>query len=141
MAKFRLDRVIEIKNKIADDKKKSLEMALLALRNADEAIRSLDAALNEGYESMASPMGGSDFSVLRDFLFSLDARKAELLMERERINARLAVIRGELFELAKELRMLDTLKAKAVERERKLQGRREQKAMDAIALRSDERKP
>jgi flagellar export protein FliJ len=141
MAKFRLDRVIEIKNKIADDKKKSLEMTLLALRNADEAISAVDAALNEGYETMAAPMGGSDFSVLRDFLFSLDARKAEFLKEREQIKASLAVIRGELFELARELRMLDTLKAKAMERERKLQGRREQKAMDAIALRSEDRKP
>ena len=112
------------------------------MRNTDDAVADLDAAMKEGYETMgASPMVGSDFTVLRDFLFSLDARKAALLAERARISAELDALRAQLFELAKEMRMLEKLKSKALEREKKELNRREQKIMDDMALRAEERKP
>lgn len=138
MAKFRLERVIEIKNRLMDDKKRDLERELSALAQTNEAIESVGDEIKANYETMAAPMGGGDFSVLRDFLFHLEIRRDDLLKQRDRITEKLAVIRAELVELSKEMKMLETLKAKALERERKLLNRREQKALDEMALRTGE---
>jgi flagellar export protein FliJ len=140
MAKFRLQRVIEIKNRIMDDKKKEMELATSALYRIDETIAEVEATTTRSYETMSAPMGGSDFSVLKDFLFSLEVRKEELVKERAEAVEKLHVIKTALIELAKEIKMLDTLKAKALERERKLLNKKEQKIMDEIALRSPDRK-
>jgi flagellar export protein FliJ len=141
MAKFRLERVIEIKNRLRDDKKKDLEREMSALANANGAIESVGTEISTNYETMgAAPMGGSDFSVLRDFLLHLEIKRAGLLVERERIGERLTIIRAELLELAKEVNMLETLKAKAFEIERKLLNRKEQKNLDEMALRSNGRR-
>ncbi len=137
MPKFRLDRIIEIKNKVMDDKKADLERTLAALERVRQAIASVESALRDGYETMgSSAMGGSDFSVLRDFLFSLDAKKTDLNNEKENIATRLVELRAEMVELARDIKMLDTLKAKAMEREKKLLNRKDQKNMDDMALRS-----
>jgi len=140
MSKFRLERVIEVKNKVMDDKKKDLDRALTALNGINEAIVTVEADIKRSYEAMNSPMGGGDFSVLRDFLFHLDGKKANLLEEKAQASAKLGAIRAELLELAKELRMLDTLKSKALQREKKLQNRKEQKTMDDMALRAEEKR-
>jgi flagellar export protein FliJ len=140
MPKFRLDRVIEVKNKVMDDKKKDLDQALTSLNRIEDAIVAVETDITKSYAAMTSPMGGSDFSVLRDFLFHLDDKKAGLTGEREQASEKLDEIRAELLELAKEIKMLDTLKSKALERERKLQNRKEQKVMDDMALRAEERR-
>lgn len=138
MTRFRLERIIEIKNKIMDDKKKDLERTMSALDDVNGLISSLESEIIENHRLMTSPMVGSDFSVLRDFLFSLDRKKEEQMEERDRIEGLLGTIKAELFELAKELKMLDMLKSKAYQEEKKLLNRKEQKIMDAIALRAEE---
>ena len=122
-----------------DDKKKDLDQAVTALAGINEAIVTVEKDITRSYEAMNSPMDGGDFSVLRDFLFHLDDKKAGLLAEKEQATVRLSEIKAELLELAKELKMLDTLKTKALQQERKLQNRREQKALDEMALRIEER--
>ena len=139
MAKFRLERIIEIKNKIMDDKKKDLERALSALENVNDLIDSLETEIGENHRTMTvSPMTGTDFSVLRDFLFSLEQKKERLVEERHHMNETLETIKAELFELAKEMKMLEPLRSKAYREEKKSLNRKEQKIMDAIALRSEE---
>ncbi|HEY3277591.1 MAG TPA: flagellar FliJ family protein [Syntrophorhabdaceae bacterium] len=139
MAKFRLERVIEIKNKVMDDKRNDLERARAALYKTHQAVTRLEEEIGRNYLIMESPMGGSDFSVLKDFLFSLDAKKEHLLDEARKITAQIASITTELVELAKEVKMLDSLKAKAMEREKKMGNKKEQKALDDMALRILER--
>jgi flagellar export protein FliJ len=141
MHKFRLERVIEIKNKLMDDKKNELELTNSALYRVNDALGSLDIEIKKNYETMAAPMGGSDFSVLKDFLYSLDTKKDGLMSERDQINQKIITLKGQLVELAKEIKMLDTLKAKAWEREKKLLTKKEQKNLDDMALRTLERKP
>jgi flagellar protein FliJ len=138
--KFRLERVIEIKNKLMDDKKNELEFTQSALYRANEAIAAVEDEIRSNYEIMASPMAGTDFSVLKDFLYSLDIKKEGLIGEREKITKNLAVIRAQLVELAKEVKMLDSLKAKAMEREKKLLNKKEQKSLDDMALRTLDRR-
>lgn len=137
MAKFRLERVIEVKNKLMDDKKNELEITNAALYRVTEAISDLEGEIRRNYEAMAAPMAGSDFSVLKDFLYSLDIRKEDFLKQKEEINVKIRLIKEELIVLAKEIKMLDTLKAKALQREKKLLNKKEQKALDDMALRSD----
>ena len=139
MSKFRLERVIEVKNKVMDDKKRDLDRALAALNGIKDAIAVVEEDIERSYKALNSPMGGSDFSVLRDFLFHLDDKKANLMEEKVQASVKLDEIRSELLELAKELRMLDTLKSKALQREKKLQNRKEQKTMDDMALRAEDK--
>jgi flagellar export protein FliJ len=140
VAGFRLARVIEIKNKLMDDKKNELELANSALYKVNDALRSLEIEIRTNYEAMAAPMGGSDFSVLKDFLFSLDARKDGLIREGKEIDRKIASIKSQLVEMAREIKMLDSLKAKALEREKKLLGKKEQKSLDDMALRTLDKK-
>jgi flagellar export protein FliJ len=140
MPKFRLGRIIEIKNKLMDDKKNELEGAKDEMYAIDAGIRSLETDINNNYENMAvNSMVGSDFSVLKDYLYSLEVKKAGLLEEREGIIMKIEKIKAELFELAKEIKMFEKLESKAYQAEKKLLNRKEQKILDEIALRSKER--
>ena len=123
-----------------DDKKNELEGAKTEMYEIDEAIKSIGDDINNNYENMAvNSMVGSDFSVLKDYLYSLEVKKAGLLEEREGIIDKIGKIKAELVELAKELKMFETLRSKAYQTEKKLLNRKEQKILDEIALRSKER--
>ncbi|MBA4416643.1 MAG: hypothetical protein C0392_01840 [Syntrophus sp. (in: bacteria)] len=140
MPKFRLERIIEIKNKLMDDKKNEFEGAKAEMSAIDGAIRSLEMDINNNYENMAvNSMAGSDFTVLKDYLYSLEVKKANLLEEREEIIMKIEKIKAELFELAKEIKMFEKLKSKAYQAEKKFLNRKEQKILDEIALRSKKR--
>jgi flagellar export protein FliJ len=141
MAKFRLGRIIEIKSKLMDDKKNELEAAKAELYRVETDIGTLRSEVNDNYENMSGRfMEGSDFSVLMDYIYSLEVKRDGLMEEKNRIIERIDGMKAELFELAKEIKMFDKLKSKAFQVEKKQSNRKEQKILDEIALRTEERK-
>jgi flagellar export protein FliJ len=140
MTKFRLSRIIEIKEKLIEDKERELEGAISSLNEIMAGIETAEKDIERSYNKMTIPsLSGCDFSVLKDYLAYLDNRKLCLLEERSNVQKRIDQIRADLVEFLKELKMLETLRSKAFKVMKKSENRKEQKSLDAMALRLEER--
>jgi flagellar export protein FliJ len=83
-------------------------------------------------------MDGKDFYVIKDYLTFLESKKLELEEKRAELGRKVGIIKSELLELMKEVKILEKLQSKALSLLKKMDNRRQQKALDAIALRRDE---
>ena len=141
MLKDRLDRIIEIKEKIMDDKEREIEEEKSKLETVNRAIETVDIDIEKNYERMTGkPMQGNDFSVITDYREYLENMKCSLIGERETVQDKIAILKEELIELMKEMKMLGTLRDKILATLKKSLNRREQKLLDDIALRIEEKK-
>ena len=141
MLKDRLDRIIEIKEKIMDDKEREIEEEKSKLDSVNRAIEAVDIDIEKNYERMTGKsIQGNDFSVITDYLEYLENMKCSLIGERETVEEKIAILKEELIELMKEMKMLGTLRDKIIATLKKTFNRREQKLLDDIALRIEEKK-
>ncbi len=141
MLKDRLDRIIEIKEKIMDDKEREIEEEKSKLETVNRAIEAVDIDIEKNYERMTGKsMQGNDFSVITDYLEYLENMKCSLIGERETVQEKIAILKEELIELMKEMKMLGTLRDKILATLKKSLNRREQKLLDDIALRIEGKK-
>jgi flagellar export protein FliJ len=141
MTKFRLNRIIEVKEKLIEDKERELEGAISALNDIIMGIDTVEKDIEKSYNKLTTPsLSGCDFSVLKDYLAYLDNRRLCLLDEKADAQERIGQLRANLVELLKELKMLEILKSKAFKAMKKTENRKEQKNLDAMALRLEERR-
>jgi flagellar export protein FliJ len=140
MVKLRVDRIIEIKERMKEEKERALESARLLLIDIGKKITEIDSHIDERYSDLsARSFDGADFAVLRDYLVYLDITKAALLDRREKTRAVVEALRLEYIESAKEIRMLEKLKSRAIKEIRKVASRKDQKFLDDMALRATDR--
>ncbi len=122
-------------------KQGQLKEALLIITVISNDINMIESTIYNKYALLTlKPMNGNDFSVLTDYIEYLDSRKNELLLQREKAAKAVDAIRAELYDLARDVRMLETLKEKAARIVKRAENRKEQKSLDQIALRIEERK-
>jgi flagellar export protein FliJ len=141
MLKNRLERIIEIKEKLMDDKEREIDEEKGRLDSVNHAIEAVDADIEKNYERMSgTSMKGSDFSVITDYLEYLENMKCSHVAERESAQEKMAVLKEELVDFMKEIKMLSTLKEKILATLKKSYNRREQKLLDDIALRIEEKR-
>lgn len=139
--KLRVDRIIEIKEKLKEEKERALETAKALLESIISDIKEIDSELHQKHNSIAiTCTGGADFAVLRDHMTHLEVTRAGLVDKQERTQRTVQSLGQEYIELAKDVKMLEKLKAKAMKEIRKVQNRREQKFLDDMALRIDDTK-
>jgi flagellar export protein FliJ len=140
MLKDRLERIIEIKEKLMDDKEREIDEEKGKLDSVYRAIEAVDADIEKNYERMTgASMKGNDFSVITDYLEYLENMKCSLIGKRESIEEKIIVLKEELVDLMKEMKMLGTLRDKILATLKKSLNRREQKLLDDIALRIEEK--
>jgi flagellar export protein FliJ len=141
MTKFRLSRIIEIKEKLIEDKERELEGAISALNDIIAGIQFVEKDTEGSYNKLTMPaLSGGDFSVIKDYLLFLENKRICLLDEKASTETRIDHIRADLVELFKELKMLETLQSKTFKAMKKSANRKEQKNLDAMALRIEERR-
>ena len=141
MSKFRLDRVIEVKEKLLDDKRIEMENCLAEINNITNDIVNMDDNINGNYEKLSiTTLSGNDYYVLREYVIYLESKKHELAGQRENLKARADSLRSELLEILKEIKMLEILKSKTLRTIKKSENKREQKKLDDLALRFDDRR-
>lgn len=141
MTKFRLSRIIEVKEKLIEDKERELEGALSILNDLSARIDLMERDRENNYSRLTMPaMSGGDFSVIKDYLSYLEKKKLCLLDEKAATLTRIDHLRLDLTELLKELKMLETLQSKTFKAMKKSANRKEQKSLDAMALRLEERR-
>lgn len=142
MTKFRLNRIIEIKEKLIEDKERELEGAISALNDIFAGIDSIEKDTEDSYRRLTVPeLSGGDFSVIKDYLSFLENRRICLVDEKAHTETKIDHLRADLVELLKELKMLETLQSKSFKAMKKTANRREQKNLDAMALRLSEGSP
>lgn len=139
MTKFRLSRIIEIKEKLIEDKERELEGAMNVLNDIIAGIDCIEKDTENSYNRLTVPeMSGGDFTVIKDYLSFLESRRLSLLDEKAHTETTIDLLRADLVELLKELKMLETLQSKTFKAMKKTANRREQKNLDAMALRLSE---
>jgi flagellar export protein FliJ len=84
-------------------------------------------------------MPGNDFSVIRDYIEYLENTKYSLMREAVSLDEKALILKQELIELLQEKKMLDKLQIKEMNSLKKTSNRREQKLLDDMALRIEEK--
>ena len=141
MTKFRLSRIIEVKEKLIEDKERELEETISAMNDIIQDIDITEKDIEKSYNKLTFPsLSGGDFSVLKDYLTYLENRMMCLLDEQANTQQRIDHLRANLVELLKEQKMLETLQSKALKVLKKNENRKIQKNLDAMALRIEERR-
>lgn len=140
MDKKRIDRIIEIKEKIKQDKEREIEEAVSRMSAICDEIGSIESDIDKNYEKIyAKTLTGNDFAVIKDYLEYLDITKMTLVGEKGSIQEHIDLLQQEFYELAREMKMLCKLKEKAVKIIKKSDNRREQKLLDELALRIEDK--
>ena len=141
MDKKRIDRIIEIKEKLKKDKEREIEEAVSKVCAIDNEICRVDSDVDKNYEKItARTLTGNDFAVIKDYLEYLDITKTTLICEKKFVQEQIDLLQQEFYELAREMKMLCKLKEKVVKVIKKSENRREQKLLDELALRIEEKK-
>ena len=141
MTKFRLSRIIDVKEKLIEDKERELEEAINTIDDITLALDATEKDVEKTYNELAIPsLSGGDFSVLKDYLSYLNDRKHRLIDEKDLTQQRIEQLRINLINLMKELKMLEILRSKAAKVVKRTENRRIQKNLDSMALRIGERR-
>ena len=136
MSEFRYNRLLEVKEKLLEHKQTELEIAIASVAAVVSDIEKVEKETAVTYDQITSRcLTGKELSILTGYLSYLDERKASLYEEKEKRETRVSTIRRELQALEMELKILEKLKAKALQAARKVRNRKEQRVMDDLALR------
>jgi flagellar export protein FliJ len=141
MDRKRIDRIIEIKEKLRKDKEREVEEAAVKMAAIRAEINAVDGLIDDNYAKLsARSISGNDFAVLKDYLDYLDVQKSSLLCEKASMQETIDLLQHELYEYARELKMLGKLEDKINRAFRKSENRREQKLLDEMALRLEDKR-
>jgi flagellar export protein FliJ len=135
MSTQRIERIIDLKEKLMEDKQREIENTLGLMNKITNGIISIANDISSNYECMtATTISGNDFCVIKDNLICLEKRKSELMEQKEAYSKKVSMLKMELIEQAREVKKLETLKSKTLQVIKKTQNRKEQKSFDGIAL-------
>ncbi|OPY05581.1 MAG: Flagellar FliJ protein [Syntrophorhabdus sp. PtaB.Bin184] len=141
MDRKRIDRIIEIKEKLRKDKEREVEEAAVKMAAIRAEINAVDGLIDDNYAKLsARSISGNDFAVIKDYLDYLDVQKSSLLCEKASMQETIDLLQHELYEYARELKMLGKLEDKINRAFRKSENRREQKLLDEMALRLEDKR-
>jgi flagellar export protein FliJ len=141
MRSDRLRRIIELKARLMEEKERVLDQYNKDRDIICSNIDQLDADIDMNYYEVSTRcLSGNEFLVLRDYLEHLSRMRKDASAQKELVESKIAAVRKELYEMLKEIKMLDGLKERTLSAARKAENRRHQKLLDEIALRLEGRK-
>ncbi len=141
MLKDRIEKIIEVKERQMEDKEREIEGEKTRLETINKELQVTGDDIDRNYDKLtAKGMMGNDFTVITDYLDYLENTRQTLNDEKELIHEKIVFLKDELVGLMKEMKMLETLRTKVMNELKKSANRREQKLLDDIALRIEEKK-
>lgn len=132
----RVSRLIEIKRKAREEKKRELNSLMEILNETKKQIfrtKEEYAGIIMGLEN--SIVDGSSFQTIRDYLILLEQKEKELESEKRYLEAKIATIRDELLKLYRDLKKLEILKEKINAFQKREDSKRLQKLLDELSTR------
>jgi flagellar export protein FliJ len=140
MRSERLNRIIELKGQLMEEKERLLEQHNSKARVLSNYIRTLSADIENNYSKLCTKcLDGNEFFVIRNYIEHLDRLKLTAVEQKEQVEKKITAIRAELVEMLREIKTLSTLKDKALSAARKIANKKQQKLLDEIALRLEGR--
>ena len=141
MRSDRLQRIIELKTRLMEEKERVLDRYTKERDIISSNIELLNEEIDSNYYEVSTRcLNGNEFLVLRDYLEHLNRMRKDASTQKELAESKIAVVRKELYEMLKEIKMLDGLKERTLSAARKAGNRRHQKLLDEIGLRLEGRK-
>ncbi len=141
MRSDRLQRLIKLKERLMEEKERLLDRHSRERDSIVSNIETLDSEVEKNYHDLCTKcLDGSEFTSIRGYIEHLGRLRIGAVAAKQMIEKQIAVIRNELFEMLKEIKVLDTLKDKQVSADRRAENKKLQKLIDEIALRLDSRK-
>lgn len=135
----RLERIIEIKERKKEKKEIELKEVMQLIKKTEDEIMAAKEEYKDNYKKLSSGfIDGSDFYVLKDYLFYLENKERELIDRKHVLIEKANGLKEELISIYKEIKKLETLKEKARFAQRKEELKRLQKRIDEFALKSKE---
>ncbi len=108
-------------------------------KERDRISRNIEILNNEidaNYSDLCSRcLEGSEFTSIREYLEHLGRTKDDALKQRASVEKLMAVVRTQLLEMLKEIKVLDALREKRVTAAKRADNKKHQKLLDDIALR------
>ena len=139
MPKLRIERIIEVKEKLLNDKKNEMESVTAEIERIIDGIHEADNNIEMNYSTITGTlMNGNDFFTIKEYITHIENKKYDMISQKENLTMRVNIIRKELVEMIKELKMLEILKSKELQNIKKSQKRRDQKMLDEMASRIEE---
>ncbi|MFA7297238.1 MAG: flagellar export protein FliJ [Dehalococcoidia bacterium] len=137
MAKFRLQTVLDLKQRLEDAQQRELGMLTQQRLRAEEALQYLAAQEREQEEALASRVHGGRLHIdeVRSAMSYIDGVRASIVAQRDRaaeLEARIRDSRTRLTEIARERNVLERLRERHTESEAVESGRRDQRAADEL---------
>jgi len=134
--KVRFDKLIEVKENLLSEKKKELQHTIDLFETVNQEIVSLEEDIKRNYAKLSLIVSDSnEVYVLRERILWLEAKKSTLLKEKDKLAKMIDSLKTELADILKEIKMLETLKSKALYSLKKIANRKKQKKLDELALR------
>ncbi len=140
MDRKRINKIIDIKENIKKDKEREIEEANAKMAAVCSEIAVIEETISQNYDKLSTPLAGNDFTVLTDYLDYLYTSRSTLECEKGSLQENVDALYQELYECAKELKMLWKLQDKVICEYKKGKNRREQKMLDEMALRMEDKK-
>lgn len=138
MSEFRYDRLMEIKEKLLEQRQRDLETALMSQTAVIKEIDRVEGESARTYNDIATRrLTGKELSMLTGYLSYLDISKKQLYNEKRERERKVAALRNALLSLEMELKVFEKLKFRVLQRIKKARNRIEQKLMDDLALRTE----
>lgn len=128
-------RLIAVKERVKEEKERLMKSLLSDLEKIEAESLETERKILESRDLMLGGLDGSDFSVLSEYLFSLERRRQELAREKRERQAQIDALRAELVEILKGIKMLQQLKSKELKAQRKAREKKVQKRIDEISAR------
>lgn len=141
MDRKRINKIIEIKENIKKGKEREIEEVNLRMASICSEIEAVEGVISQNHARLYNTaLSGNDFAVITDYLDCLDTSRSALVCEKSALQENIDALYQELYEYARELKMLFKLRDRVMTEFKKGEMRREQKMLDEMALRPDDKK-
>jgi len=141
MNRFPYQKLLEVKEKLKDKKVKELYNFFETLEKITGSIKDTEEEINKQYRYMEGSLCGSDFSVLKDYIYYLEEKRMLYLKEKRDIQKRIEDMRHEIINIVKEIKMFENIKSKRLKAFLKEERKNQRKHLDSLGLRKEKNFP
>lgn len=138
MKGFRFEKIKEVKERLFEEKERQIKVLFTNIEGIKSVVTITERMISGNYNRLSEKViEGSDFNTIKEYIAALEKRKDSLLKELTFLVKRADILRNELIEMSKGIKMLETIEEKDLKTFQKIENKRLQKAIDEIALRMD----
>lgn len=141
MKRFRFAKIKEVKERLLEEKEREVKDVLSSIEEVKSTITITEKTITDNYNRLSEKaIEGNDFNTIKEYITALEGRKDCLLKDLSSLIKKADVLKSELTEMLKGIKMLETMQERELKVFQKATNKRQQKAIDEIALRMDRKR-